>query len=146
MPATCGADGCIETVCSNCGEVIATKVIPATGEHTWDNGKVTTEPTETTPGIRTYTCKSCGKTKTEVIPATGTHTFVFTKNVAPSCTEAGYDLYTCRDCGASEQRNVKPALGHKWDNGTVTTEPTETDPGTMTYTCLLYTSPSPRDA
>lgn len=137
VPATCGADGCIETVCSNCGEVIATKVIPATGEHTWDNGKVTTEPTETTPGIRTYTCKSCGKTKTEIIPATGTHTFVFTKNVAPSCTEAGYDLYTCRDCGASEQRNVKPALGHKWDNGTVTTEPTETDPGTMTYTCTV---------
>ena len=32
---------------------------------------MTTEPTETTPGIRTYTCKSCGKTKTELIPATG---------------------------------------------------------------------------
>lgn len=97
VPATCGADGRIETVCSNCGEVIATKVIPATGAHT----------------------------------------FVFTKNVAPSCTEAGYDLYTCRDCGASEQRNVKPALGHKWDSGTVTAEPTEKDPGTMTYTCTV---------
>ena len=134
VPPTCGADGRIDTICSNCGEVIATKVIPATGAHTWDNGTVTTEPTETTPGVRTFTCAVCGQTKTEVIPATGAHTFVFTKNVAPSCTEAGYDLYTCRDCGASEQRNVKPALGHKWDSGTVTTEPTETDPGTMTYT------------
>ena len=137
VPATCGADGRIETVCSNCGEVIATEVIPATGAHTWDNGTVTTEPTETTPGVRTFTCAVCSQTKTEVIPATGAHTFVFTKNVAPSCTEAGYDLYTCRDCGASEQRNVKPALGHKWDSGTVTTEPTETDPGTMTYTCTV---------
>lgn len=137
VPPTCGADGCIETVCSNCGEVIATKVIPATGAHTWDNGTVTTEPTETTPGVRTFTCAVCSQTKTEVIPATGAHTFVFTKNVAPSCTEAGYDLYTCRDCGASEQRNVKPALGHKWDNGTVTAEPTEKDPGTMTYTCTV---------
>ncbi len=137
VPATCGADGRIDTVCTNCGDVIATKVIPATGAHTWDNGTVTTEPTETTPGVRTFTCAVCSQTKTEVIPATGTHTFVFTKNVAPSCTEAGYDLYTCRDCGASEQRNVKPALGHKWDNGTVTTEPTETDPGTMTYTCTV---------
>ena len=137
VPPTCGADGCIETVCSNCGEVIATKVIPATGTHTWDNGTVTTEPTETTPGVRTFTCAVCSQTKTEVIPATGAHTFVFTKNVAPSCTEAGYDLYTCRDCGASEQRNVKPALGHKWDSGTVTTEPTEKDPGTMTYTCTV---------
>lgn len=137
VPATCGADGRIDTICANCGDVIATEVIPATGAHTWDNGTVTTEPTETTPGVRTFTCAVCSQTKTEVIPATGAHTFVFTKTVAPSCTEAGYDLYTCRDCGATEKRNVKPALGHKWDSGTVTTEPTEKDPGTMTYTCTV---------
>ena len=137
VPATCGADGRVDTICSNCGDVIATKVIPATGAHTWDNGTVTTEPTETTPGVHTFTCAVCSQTKTEVIPATGAHTFVFTKTVAPSCTEAGYDLYTCRDCGATEQRNVKPALGHKWDNGTVTAEPSEKDPGTMTYTCTV---------
>ena len=137
VPATCGADGRIDTICANCGDVIATKVIPATGAHTWDNGTVTTEPTETTPGVRTFTCAVCSQTKTEVIPATGAHTFVFTKNVAPSCTEAGYDLYTCRDCGATEKRNSKPALGHKWDSGTVTAEPTEKDPGTMTYTCTV---------
>ena len=137
VPATCGADGRIDTVCANCGDVIATEVIPATGAHTWDNGTVTTEPTETTPGVRTFTCAVCGATKTEVIPATGAHTFVFTKNIAPSCTETGYDLYTCSGCGATEQRNVKPALGHKWDSGTVTAEPTEKDPGTMTYTCTV---------
>lgn len=137
VPATCGADGRIDTVCANCGDVIATEVIPATGAHTWDNGTVTTEPTETTPGVRTFTCAVCSQTKTEVIPATGAHTFVFTKTVAPTCTEAGYDLYTCRDCGATEQRNAKPALGHKWDSGTVTAEPTEKDPGTMTYTCTV---------
>ena len=137
VPATCGEAGRTETICDNCGEVVSTKEIPATGAHTWDNGTVTTEPTETTPGVRTFTCAVCSQTKTEVIPATGAHTFVFTKNVAPSCTEAGYDLYTCRDCGATEKRNVKPALGHKWDSGTVTAEPTETDPGTMTYTCTV---------
>lgn len=137
VPATCGADGHIDTVCANCGDVIATEVIPATGAHTWDNGTVTTEPTETTPGERTFTCAVCSQTKTEVIPATGAHTFVFTKNIAPSCTEAGYDLYTCSGCGATEKRNVKPALGHKWDSGTVTAEPTEKDPGTMTYTCTV---------
>ena len=137
VPATCGVDGRIDTICSNCGDVIATEVIPATGAHTWDNGTVTTEPTETTPGVRTFSCAVCSQTKTEVIPATGAHTFVFTKNVAPSCTEAGYDLYTCSGCGATEQRNVKPALGHKWDSGIVTAEPTEKDPGTMTYTCTV---------
>lgn len=137
VPATCGADGRIDTICANCGDVIATEVIPATGAHTWDNGTVTTEPTETTPGVRTFTCAVCSQTKTEVIPATGAHTFVFTKNVAPTCTEAGYDLYTCSGCGATEKRNAKPALGHKWDSGTVTAEPTEKDPGTMTYTCTV---------
>ena len=137
VPATCGADGHIDTVCANCGDVVSTREIPATGAHTWDNGTVTAEPTEKDPGTMTYTCAVCSQTKTEVIPATGTHTFVFTKNIAPTCTEAGYDLYTCRDCGATEKRNVKPALGHKWDSGTVTTEPTEKDPGTMTYTCTV---------
>ena len=58
--------------CVICG-AIKTEVIPATGPHIhdWDDGVVTTEPTETTPGIRTYTCKSCGQTRTELIPATG---------------------------------------------------------------------------
>lgn len=73
VPATCGADGRIDTVCANCGEVIATEVIPATGPHThvWDEGTVTVAPTETTPGVRTYTCTVCGQTRTEIIPATG---------------------------------------------------------------------------
>ena len=137
VPATCGEAGRTETICDNCGEVVSTKEIPATGAHTWDNGKVTTEPTETTPGVRTFTCAVCGQTRTETIPATGVHDYQFTKNVAPTCTADGYDLYTCSGCGATEKRNSKPALGHKWDSGTVTTEPTETTPGERTYTCTV---------
>ena len=137
VPATCGEAGRIDTICSNCGEVVSTKEIPATGAHTWDNGTVTTEPTETTPGVRTFTCAVCGATRTETIPATGAHDYQFTKNVAPTCTTEGYDLYTCSGCGATEKRNPKPALGHKWDSGKVTTEPTETTPGVRTYTCTV---------
>ncbi|HJI77346.1 MAG TPA: leucine-rich repeat protein [Clostridiales bacterium] len=137
VPATCGEAGRVDTICSNCGEVISTKEIPATGEHTWDNGTVTTEPTENEPGVRTFTCAVCGATRTETIPATGTHDYQFTRTVAPTCTADGYDLYTCSSCGATEKRNSKPALGHKWDSGTVTTEPTETAPGVRTYTCTV---------
>ena len=137
VPATCGEAGRVDTICSNCGDVVSTKEIPATGAHTWDNGTVTTEPTETTPGVRTFTCAVCHATRTEAIPATGEHTFVFTKNIAPTCTADGYDLYTCSGCGATEKRNSKPALGHKWDSGKVTTEPTETAPGVRTYTCTV---------
>ena len=84
VPATCGADGRIDTICANCGDVIATEVIPATGPHThvWDEGTVTVAPTETTPGVRTYTCTVCGQTRTEAIPATGVPE---TCNGGPAC-------------------------------------------------------------
>ena len=137
VPATCGEAGRVDTICSNCGEIVSTKEIPATGAHTWGNGTVTTEPTETTPGVRTFTCAVCHATRTETIPATGAHDYQFTRNVAPTCTADGYDLYTCSGCGATEKRNSKPALGHKWDSGTVTTEPTETTPSVRTYTCTV---------
>ena len=113
VPATCGADGRIDTVCANCGDVIATKVIPATGAHTWDNGTVTTEPTETTPGERTHTCAICGQTKTEVIPATGPHTHVWgegTVTVAPTETTPGVRTYTCTVCGQT-RTEIIPATG-----------------------------------
>ena len=38
--------------------------------HSFDEGKVTTEPTCTEKGVKTFTC-SCGETKTEEIPALG---------------------------------------------------------------------------
>ena len=41
------------------------------GPHTWDSGTVTTAPTCTKAGERTYTCTECGATKTESIDATG---------------------------------------------------------------------------
>ena len=113
VPATCGADGHIDTVCANCGDVIATEVIPATGAHTWDNGTVTTEPTETTPGVRTFTCAVCGQTKTEVIPATGPHTHVWdegTVTVAPTETTPGVRTYTCTVCGQT-RTEIIPATG-----------------------------------
>ncbi len=34
----------------------------------WNSGVITTQPTETSTGIKTYTCTVCGKTKTETIP------------------------------------------------------------------------------
>ena len=39
--------------------------------HTWDNGTITTAPTCTKAGEKTYSCTKCGATKIEPIPATG---------------------------------------------------------------------------
>lgn len=137
MPATCGEAGRVDTICSNCGEVVSTRELPPTGAHVWDNGTVTTAPTETTPGVRTRTCTVCGDIREETIPATGAHDYRFTETIAPTCTDGGYDLYTCSGCGATERRNLTDAAGHKWDGGTVTTAPTETTPGVRTFTCTV---------
>ena len=137
VPATCGEAGRVDTICSNCGEVVSTRELPPTGAHDWGNGVVTTAPTETTPGVRTFTCRGCDQTRTEAIPATGAHDYRFTTTVDPTCTDGGYDLYTCSGCGATERRNLTDAAGHKWDGGTVTTAPTETTPGVRTYTCTV---------
>ena len=137
VPATCGKAGRVDTICGNCGEVISTRELPPTGAHDWGNGVVTTAPTETTPGVRTFTCTVCSQTRTEAIHATGAHDYRFTTTVAPTCTDGGYDLYTCSGCGATEKRNLTDAAGHKWDGGTVTTAPTETTPGVRTFTCTV---------
>ncbi len=137
VPATCGEAGRVDTICSNCGEVISTRELPPTGAHDWGNGVVTTAPAETTPGVRTFTCTVCDQTRTEAIPATGAHDYRFTTTVAPTCTDGGYDLYTCSGCGATEKRNLTDAAGHKWDGCTVTTAPTETTPGVRTFTCTV---------
>lgn len=57
--------------------------------HTWDSGKVTTEPTATEDGIKTYTCNVCGGTKTEVIKKlSGGEVDENTDSVTDAITEA----------------------------------------------------------
>ena len=38
------------------------------GHHNWDDGVITTNPTTTKEGLKTYTCKTCGDTYTEFLP------------------------------------------------------------------------------
>jgi hypothetical protein len=64
--ATCGTDG-IRTYNCSCGEFY-TEVVPATGEHTWNSGKVKKNPSITETGAKIYTCSVCKKTKKETIP------------------------------------------------------------------------------
>lgn len=65
VAATCAEKGVALKTCSVCGKV--EKVELAKKEHTWDEGKVTTEPTTEKAGVKTYTCKVCKATKTEEI-------------------------------------------------------------------------------
>lgn len=60
-----------DLVCSVCGEVVEKGAEISALGHVWDDGVVTTKPTGTADGVKTYTCTVCDETKTEVIPATG---------------------------------------------------------------------------
>ena len=107
--------------------------------HSWDSGVVTKQPTCTEAGTKTYTCTSCGKTKTTEIAATGhQHTEIRNKKDA-TCKEEGYtgDTY-CTDCGAKVSSGQAIAkIDHTWDNGKVTTEATCEHTGVRTYTCSV---------
>lgn len=70
---------------------------PAQHTHTWNAGVVTKEPACTEAGVKTYTCTTCGATKTEEIPATGHN----------------YNNGVCSNCG-DKQPEVK-ATEKAWD-------------------------------
>lgn len=134
--ATCTEEGYTgDLYCKDCNKHLQKgKTIPKTG-HKWDKGKVTTKPTCTDAGVKTYTCTVCKTTKTETIDATG-HKWKKDETVAPTCTDQGYTLYVCQNDGShTDKRDYKKALGHDWDDGVVTTPATCTENGVKTYTC-----------
>ena len=70
-----------------------------------------------------------------VVTFTTAHTHNYKATVtAPTCTAKGYTTHTCA-CGDSYVDTYVDALGHAWDNGKVTKEPTETETGVKTFTC-----------
>ena len=111
--ATCTEEGYTgDLYCKDCNKRLKKgETIPKT-EHKWDRGEVTTKPTCTDAGVKTYTCKRCKTTKTETIKATG-HQWKKDGTVAPTCTEPGYTKYTCAYCGDSYTTDEKPVLGHE---------------------------------
>ena len=112
--ATCTRDGCTKT-----------------HKHKWDSGEITTEPTCTAKGERTYHCTYeengiCTATKTEPVKALG-HKYVIAEaeTEAPTCENDGVLHYKCESCSATktEKDTENLALGHDWKdnrNGTAT--------------------------
>ena len=74
------------------------------GGHAWDQGTLTTSPSCTTEGVRTYTCGSCDAIKTERIKATG-HSYNHSK------VDERVHLTTCNNCDLVEERV------HSYTNG-----------------------------
>lgn len=74
VPATCTKDGSHDEVvyCTICKAEVSRKTVTdkALG-HTWDTGVVTTLPTISKEGVKTFTCTVCKETKTETIDKLG---------------------------------------------------------------------------
>ena len=140
----------------------------ATHTHAWDSGTITTEPTCTAQGERTYHCTYeengiCTATKTEAVKKLG-HRYILTKRDKPTCESDGILYGKCSRCSKTitQQDTKNPALGHDWkdngdgtatcsrescgkkhthdlDSGTTTVEPTCTVAGEKEY-CCTYTN------
>lgn len=159
LSAACETDGHIEYwTCEVCGKIFADAhaateiteaqtVIAKTG-HDWDNGVVTTEPTCTEKGVKTFTClNDPNHTKTESVSALG-HDLKLVPAVAPTCEADGRKAYyECETCGrlyedgkaamelTDRESVVIPAMGHDYGKWIVTKPATETNEGVETRIC-----------
>ncbi|MBR6514754.1 MAG: hypothetical protein IKT46_07995, partial [Clostridia bacterium] len=132
MGTTCFRGGLKSQKCTVCNCRPVVESIPMI-DHTWGEWTVTTEPTETEPGVETRACtfvytpwnEKCTATETREIPATGTpvdpdvptectHEWgEWVVTVEPTETTAGVETRTCTLCGATEDQ-VVPKTGKDW--------------------------------
>ena len=104
--------------------------------HDWDEGVITTEPTCTTKGVKTFTCNNCKTTKTEEVKALG-HAYSkdWTIDKKATCTEEGSKSHHCTRCDSKKDTTSISKKEHEWDNGTVTKESTNKETGIKTFKC-----------
>lgn len=74
--------------------------------HTWNAGEVTTAPTCTETGVKTFICETCGETRTEEVNATGHAWNDGEVTTAPTYTTAGVKTFTCEICGETRTESI----------------------------------------
>ena len=114
--ATCEVGGSYDEVvyCTVCNKELSRNTVKTEAlGHKWNEGKITTQPTCTEEGVKTFQCMVCGKTKTEKVSALG-HDWNedFTVDKEATCEETGLKSIHCKRCDIKKDETVIPAKGH----------------------------------
>ncbi len=108
--------------------------------HAWNEGAITTNPTCTAKGVRTFTCThNSAHTYTEDV-AIDANAHAWNEGVVstnPTCSAVGVKTFTCTHNSAHTYTEdvAIDENAHSWNEGVVTTNPTCTAKGVKTYTC-----------
>ena len=99
VDATCTEAGSVTMKCATCDKTEVQSLEINEEAHSWNEGVVTTEPTCSAEGVKTYTCKHNEQhTKTEAVAIDETaHSWnegVVTTE--PTCSAEGVKTYTCK--------------------------------------------------
>ena len=84
--------------------------------HSWDDGVVVVDATETSKGTMRYTCTNCRITMEEDIApldVTHVHSWEDGQPVEKTCTSRGYTVRECSQCHVSYHYKYDDAEGHK---------------------------------
>lgn len=129
---TCEDRGTIWSECILCGDTSDYQSIDPLG-HRFGDWYVLDGPTCTREGTQASDCTVCGQQQTAPIPSTGHIYGPEVKN--PTCTAGGYTRYNCRACSSYYIADYTDPLGHRYDEGVLLREPTETAMGRVRFTC-----------
>ena len=89
-----------DTYCADCGvKIFSGQTIAKTKNHNSDGGVITTEPTCTERGEKTFTCTICGNTNTKKVNATGHRYGAYKVVKEPTNKRKGLKSKTCSVCG-----------------------------------------------
>ena len=106
-------------------------LFPSAVDHSCDYCKECNHVGGAASCIQQAVCDLCGEYYGEY----GEHKYLPDEKVEPDCENTGYTVYTCYICEMSYNGAETDALGHLWNQWTVSKEATCTSGGEMIRTC-----------
>lgn len=137
---TCVEKGYTLHKCSVCGnEERDSETAINPNNHNWSEWQFNNNATCEKNGTETRTClNNCGNENAsetrEKENSKLPHNFVAIDQRDATCTESGHINKKCEDCNYEETEVIAP-LGHDWDEGEITKQPTATEKGEKTHNC-----------